>query len=192
MVAQSAVRGPIGPGEVLAVASRVATEEVVRQHRDVRPPLAHRRQVDRHGVQTKQQVLPESSRRHLGFQIGVDGDAGPQTRRTLRVYASMVQGLEDAESGPLSMQPGDAVHEWLQRADSPSWVEMPASGPGFKNNDWDSHDFGSSVLADVIKESGKRYHDGHLAENPEASVIETNDARHPAVELHIKADFTAG
>ena len=129
----------------------------------------------------------------LGFTIGVDGDAGPQTRRILRTYISMVSGAENAEGVLGLVEPNSLAHQWLQSDSSPRWQEMPASGVGFKNADWDAHDFGSSTLADVIRGAGQRYQDDYRSQNPGASLIETNDAsKKPGGDNHDHETHEAG
>jgi peptidoglycan hydrolase-like protein with peptidoglycan-binding domain len=114
--------------------------------------------------------------RELGLPVGVDGSYGPNTQRGIDVYKSMLGGddrtkhLEDR-----TIRPGDKTHQALVSDDAPRWQEMPKSGPGFVNTDWDAHDYGSSQVANVIKNAGQRYQNDYRSKNPGASLITTND-----------------
>lgn len=112
----------------------------------------------------------------LGFPIEVDGDMGPSTQRALRTFTALVEGKEVARRATPHITPGSDLHQALERADLPRWMEMPASGVGFENIDADNHDYGWSVLADVVHGAGQRYYDEYQCLNPDSSAILTNDA----------------
>jgi hypothetical protein len=113
----------------------------------------------------------------LGFPIGVDGAFGGQTDRYIEVLETMLTGREYVtQSASASIEPGGPLHRALQSDDCPRWGEMPSEGPGYKNLDWDAHDFGTTTLVRVIQRTGQRYFDDYLKDHPNAAPIATNDA----------------
>jgi hypothetical protein len=112
----------------------------------------------------------------LGLDIGVDGAYGKQTERGIAVFKTMISGAERTKNidDPV-LRPGDKLHQALVSENAPRWQEMPKSGPGFVNQDWDRHDYGSSKMAEVIKAAGARYNKDYLSAHPSACPITTND-----------------
>lgn len=113
--------------------------------------------------------------RDLGFDIGVDGQFGGQTKNALQVYEAMLTGEDDTSDLRGVLRPGSDLHRVMASDDAPRWTRMPNSGPGFRNADYDGYSYGSEHMAEMVREAGQSYHDNHLASNPDASVIELND-----------------
>lgn len=112
----------------------------------------------------------------LGFPLAIDGDMGPSTLRALRTFNALVEGKSSTRHASSHIKPESDLHRALERTDLPTWMEMPAEGIGFRNIDDDNHDYGWSVLADVIASVGQRYYDDYQCLHPDASPLLTNDA----------------
>lgn len=119
--------------------------------------------------------LLQARLKEFGFDVGVDGELGPQTQRALQVYRSMLTGTDDATEGPGHLEPGDLVHLALTLEAPPKWVEMPKSGPGFVNEDTDHFGYGSEEAKAALEEAGAAYQRDHLATNPGAALLSLND-----------------
>ncbi|TNE50814.1 MAG: hypothetical protein EP343_06575 [Deltaproteobacteria bacterium] len=118
----------------------------------------------------------QSRLRELGFDIGVDGDWGNQTKNALEVYEAMLRGRSDSSDMRGVLRPGSDLHRVMASPDAPKWSRMPNRGPGFVNGDRDGYSYGSEKLAAVVQEAGQSYHDNYLRTHPGASVMDLNDA----------------
>lgn len=112
----------------------------------------------------------------LGFNVGIDGDAGGETRAALRLFEAQLTGEENVSSLSGKVVPGSTLHKALASTLAPRWEKIPASGTGFVNGDTDHHSYASARTVSVIKDAGARYHTNHLATNADDSLITTNDA----------------
>lgn len=124
----------------------------------------------------------------LGFDwIQPDDSMGPTTVSVIRLFQAMKNGLHQVNlpQNDGRIDPGGSTLRWLNAANAPRWVLMPAgsAAEGYINleraDTSDSHDFGCSWLADALADAGKHYRDNHLATNPGAAVLAINDTSVP-------------
>jgi hypothetical protein len=117
----------------------------------------------------------------------VDGKIGPETIRAIQLFQAIKNGF-DVLANPKNdgrIDPGGDTHQWLQAANAPHWIRMPAGSEseGYINDEVadtsDNHDFGTDWLADTLRETGTSYRSGFLVEHPKASPIRINDTSMP-------------
>ncbi len=163
---------PTRAGQMVGALDRMfAANNRPHQGVGILSPVGSRQLNRRDDVLAVQERLNE-----LGFDLEADGVFGNQTRNALQVYEGMIRGEDDASDLPGILKPGTRLDQVLGSDDAPRWTEMPDEGPGFDNVDWDGFSHGSQRLADVIRDVGQSYNDDYLAANPNASVMELNDA----------------
>lgn len=112
----------------------------------------------------------------LGFSPPTHGRFDRATERTLRVFEALVTGREGVSGTNAKLQPGSDLLNALSSPHAPRWVRVPASGPGFVNNDVDGYSHATDRLVSVVRDAGQRYADGYLASHPSAASISLNDA----------------
>ena len=124
----------------------------------------------------------------LGFNwLQADTVCGPETIRTIQLFQCIKNGLnvvgDPRNDGRINAN-GD-THQWLQAANAPRWILMPAGSKaeGFINDELadtsDQHDYGASWLADVLRAAALDYKNQYLRVHPTASVIRLNDISMP-------------
>jgi len=124
----------------------------------------------------------------LGFDwLGEEGaiDRVDQlTIDTIKLFQTIKTGLNTITGDGRVDANGDTL-KWLQASNAPRWQEMPAGSPaeGFKNDELadksDKHDFGTSWLADTLKNTGARYKIDFLSGHAAAALLSLNDASLP-------------
>src|SRR5438093_4250314 len=118
MLMQSPDSGRIEPGNILAVALRVAAEKMVRQEIDVLPAVSQRRDVDLDSIQAKEQVLTEPAGSSLGIHVSICSreHSHVDAPRGGRAYALEIPRFQNAQEFCLQIEwnVGDFVQE--QRA----------------------------------------------------------------------------
>lgn len=118
--------------------------------------------VGQNGANREIDVLKVQTRlAELGFYTSiVDGDCGPKTVRSIRLFQSVTMGLQQI-GGDGRIDPGMGTHKWLDAENAPKWVLMPQEGTGYRNVERedasDKHDYGSSWLANTIALAGASY-----------------------------------
>lgn len=112
----------------------------------------------------------------LGFSVPTHGRFDRATERTLRVFEALVTGREGISGTTARVQPGSDLLLALNAPDAPRWQRVPASGPGFVNDDVDGFSYAADTLVDVVRDVGQRYSDSYLSVNPGAARISLNDA----------------
>ena len=137
-------------------------------------------------VNKREDVMKVQARlAQLGFDwVRIDGDAGAQTRKGIRIFQAMTQG--DEVVGP-GHQDGRVDHngetlKWLNAANPPRWGLMPTGsiGQGFINVEvtaqpHDRHDWGSSWTREMIVAAGAAYRRSWLSSHPNATPLAIND-----------------
>jgi hypothetical protein len=124
----------------------------------------------------------------LGFGfITADGEVGPSTIKAIRLFQAIKAGLTRIKpqqvDGKVDVN-GDTL-KWLQAANAPRWLLMPAGSKpeGFVNDNiadlGDKHDFGTNWMADTLSATGATYRDEHLASHPGAALLHINDTSLP-------------
>ncbi len=129
------------------------------------------------GANSKADVkIVQQRLKDLGFNIAVDGGWGKQTKNSLQVFGSMLNGNEAVSDTTSTLRAGSDLHRALGSSDAPRWERMPSAGTGFRNADTDGYSYGSGRLADMVKDAGQRYHDSYLRDHPDATPLSINDA----------------
>ena len=109
------------------------------------------------------------------------------TLQAIQLFQAMKNGLNvlNDPRNDGKIDPNGDAHLWLQAANAPRWITMPAgsAAEGFINDELadqsDNHDFGASWLADVIRAIGLKYKNGYLKTHPTAAIIRINDISKP-------------
>jgi hypothetical protein len=124
----------------------------------------------------------------LGFDwLGSEGviDRVDQlTINTIKLFQTIKTGVNVITGDGRVDANGDTL-KWLQASNAPRWQVMPAGSPaeGFKNDELvdksDHHDFGTSWLADTLKNTGARYKIDFLGAHAAAALLSLNDASLP-------------
>ena len=124
----------------------------------------------------------------LGFNwLQADAVMGPETISTIMLFQASKNGL-NVVTDPRNdgrIDPGGGTHLWLQASNAPVWQLMPAGSKaaGFINDELadasDNHDFGTSWLANVLREIGLIYKSDYHNTHPTAAVLRINDISKP-------------
>ncbi|AFZ59968.1 glucosaminidase domain-containing protein [Anabaena cylindrica FACHB-243] len=123
----------------------------------------------------------------LGYKWVGDPQSADRDRGlfdAIKLFQSIIVGRSTV-SGDGRVDVGEITHRWLQAANAPQWVLMPASDPdnGFVNGELaeihDNHDFGTHWLADVIKAIAQDYQNSYRSTHPKAAPFAINDVSLP-------------
>lgn len=121
----------------------------------------------------------------LGFDwISSDKKLDKMTIEIIRLFQSIINGHHSI-SGDGKIEVGKTTHLWLQAANAPRWQTMPAGSQaeGFINFELsdtkDTHDFGTSWMAETIKSAAAHYRDNYLRANTSAALLTINDVSLP-------------
>jgi hypothetical protein len=124
----------------------------------------------------------------LGFDwLKADETVGPMTVETIQLFQAIKNGFDKVnvkKNDGLVEMDGD-THRWLQAANAPRWLRMPAGSKdqGFVNDEVadtsDNHDFGTDWLANTLTAAGARYLNDFLKSNPTAAALTINDTSKP-------------
>jgi len=131
---------------------------------------------------TKQRLV------ELGFEwLVVDSTTHDETIRAIRLFQAIKSGHQrvahPANDGRID--PGGDTYLWLQAANAPRWMPMPAGSAlaGFRNversDTYDQHDWGTDWLAATVTAAGAAYRDAYLTRRPGAALLTINDASLP-------------
>lgn len=154
----------------------VSTLGLLFENRPERPLSEIRGAVGAEGRNNTDDVRAVQRRlKDLGFDVKTDGHFGRDTQTALRVFDSMLRGHDSVTSAEDTLRPGSELHRALMSPSAPRWERMPASGTGFTNIDRDGFSYGSSRMADVIRDAGQRYHDDYLSSHAGNAEIPVND-----------------
>lgn len=151
-------------------------------------PIDIQNSVGSQGVNNSDDVRAVKTRLiELGFDwLGSEGviDKVDQlTINTIKLFQTIKTGINVITGDGRVDANGDTL-KWLQAANAPRWQVMPAGSPaeGFKNDELadksDKHDFGTSWLADTLKDTGGRYKTDFLTAHT-AALLSLNDASLP-------------
>ena len=148
-----------------------------------------RNSVGLNGVNDAADVLSVKSRLiDLGFDwLTPDGVIGPITIQTIRLFQAIKNGFNRVDDQRLDgrVDVGGELSKWLNAVNAPQWQEMPAGSraQGFSNDELadtdDNHDFGTSWLAETIRETAVVYQASFLISHSGAAVIHINDISLP-------------
>ena len=97
---QSAHRRRRKSGHLLAIAGTVAIEKMRRQQRNIFAPVAQRRQMNLHSIETEQQVFAEVARRRplrCSCALVAESNAHIHAPRLRRAHALQFSGLKHAQ-----------------------------------------------------------------------------------------------
>ena len=141
------------------------------------------------GVNNPDDVLAVKSRLvELGFPfVTADSAMGPLTIKAIRLFQAMKNGFnvvnDPRNDGRVDVN-GDTL-KWLQAVNAPQWQRMPAGSvaEGFLNDNIadvsDNHDFGTSWMADTLRDTGAAYKATFLVAHPQAALLHINDTSVP-------------
>lgn len=125
----------------------------------------------------------------LGFDwLTADDVIGPTTVKTIRLFQAIKNGMNriDPLQSDGRIDPGGDTLQWLNADNAPRWLKMPpgSKAEGFHNSELidqptDAHDFGTSWLADTIKDAAADYRDDFLSANPTKALLTINDISLP-------------
>jgi hypothetical protein len=124
----------------------------------------------------------------LGFDwLTPDHQAGPETVQVIKLFQAIKNGFnrvsDPRNDGRIDVG-GDTL-KWLQAVNAPRWQQMPAGSKaeGYVNDEIadtsDHHDFGTSWLADTLRDTGKTYKADYLNSHSKAAVLTINDTSLP-------------
>jgi hypothetical protein len=136
--------------------------------------------VGRGGKNHPEDVVKVKQRlQELGFDWFKPGSqVDPGLIQAINLFQSIING-KTAVRGDGIIDVGGKTHQWLQASNAPRWMLMPIEGTGFVNYErrdkTDTHDYGTSWLADVIVAAGKHYEENYRRGNPSISPIPIND-----------------
>ena len=131
MLHQKIARWFVEPGQFLAVALGVLAQKIVRQRHDVFAPIPQRRQCNLDRVQSKKQILTETSGRHFLVQIRVrrGNDADVRVQSFRRTDALEFSRLDHAQQFRLLIHRNvrDLVHEqraFVRQLEAPGAIRL--------------------------------------------------------------------
>ncbi len=107
------------------------------------------------------------------------------TVKAIKLFQSIIAGDSTVRKADGRIDVGEVTHRWLQAANAPRWVTMPASDPsiGFVNYELDqtndNHDFGTHWLSDTILEIARDFQATHRKSNPGAAPFAINNVSLP-------------
>ncbi|WP_107671297.1 N-acetylmuramidase family protein [Cyanothece sp. BG0011] len=149
------------------------------------PALSLRGSVGSQGTNHADDVAKVKQRlKELGFDWFKPGSAvDPGLIQAIKLFQSIIDGKSQVK-GDGRIDVGGKTHQWLQAANAPRWITMPAEGKGYFNREvkietWDNHDYGTNWLSDTIIAAGQYYEDNYRKGNPKISPIPINDVSHP-------------
>lgn len=152
-------------------------------------PLIISRSVGAQAVNEAADVMAVKTRlSELGFDwLEPTAEVDAETIRTIRLFQAIKNSFNRV-SDPRNdgrIDPGGDTLRWLQAANAPRWLRMPAGSAeqGFVNIELlqtsDQHDFGVSWLAETIVAAGAAYRRDHLLLHPGAALLSLNDISLP-------------
>jgi hypothetical protein len=164
-------------------------------------PVTISKRVGRNGVNVAADVLAVKSRLiELGFDfIQADSQVNDLTIKAIRLFQAIKSGLTKLSFSQIDGRVdvnGDAL-KWLNAANAPRWVKMPAGGPGMVNDNIadlaDQHDFGTNWMADTLNATGLAYKAEFLDSHPGAALLHVNDTSLPTGgDTNMHAEHEAG
>jgi hypothetical protein len=104
--------------------------------------------------------------------------------KAIKLFQSIIAGRSTV-AGDGRVDVGGPTHLWLQAANAPRWQTMPNSNPSIslrnreKEDTSDDHDFGTSWLADTIREISVDYHNNFRISHPGSAPFTLNDVSRP-------------
>jgi hypothetical protein len=152
-------------------------------------PVTIGKSVGLNGVNNAADVLAIKTRlAELGFDfVNANSVVDEPTIRAIQLFQAMKNGLTKLilpqNDGRVDVS-GDTI-KWLNAANSPRWVLMPAGSlEGGMINDniadlGDDHDFGSNWIADTLTAAGLAYKTDFLDSHPGAALLHINDTSLP-------------
>jgi hypothetical protein len=121
----------------------------------------------------------------LGFDfITLNRVMDADTIQAIKLFQTIKNG-KNTISGDGLIDPGKDTHKWLNASNAPQWQMMPQGTPaeGFFNVELteltDHHDFGTSWLAETIREVAATYLRTYLTPHPRAALLTINDVSLP-------------
>jgi hypothetical protein len=121
----------------------------------------------------------------LGFDfITLNRVMDADTIQAIKLFQTIKNG-KNTISGDGLIDPGKDTHTWLNASNAPRWQMMPQGTPaeGFFNVELteltDHHDFGTSWLAETIREVAATYLRTYLTPHPRAALLTINDVSLP-------------
>ena len=152
-------------------------------------PVTISNTVGLNGVNNAEDVLVIKAKLiELGFSFV---KAGPESDdslvRAIRLFQAMKNGATklDVPANDGRVDANGNTIKWLNAANAPRWVLMPAGSPegGMVNDNLadlnDDHDFGSSWMADTLIATGLSYKTDFLDSHPGAALLHINDTSLP-------------
>jgi hypothetical protein len=121
----------------------------------------------------------------LGFDfITLSQVMDADTIQTIKLFQTIKSG-KNTILGDGLIEPDKDTHKWLNASNAPRWQMMPQGTPaeGFFNVELtelaDHHDFGTSWLAETIREVAATYLRTYLTSHPRAALLTINDVSLP-------------
>ncbi len=111
----------------------------------------------------------------LGFRVQADGNYGVGTERAVRLFASIILGVEQHADAPPRLQASGIVARHLFDAGAPRWVEIPLDGTGWVRSDREGYHWATDSMLQGIQRIGERYNQ-YLSQNRGAVPFALNDA----------------
>lgn len=108
----------------------------------------------------------------------------PGTIQAIKLFQTIKNG-KNTIMGDGLIEPGQDTHKWLNASNAPRWQMMPQGTPdeGFFNVELtelaDHHDFGTSWMAETIRETAATYRRTYLTTHPRAALLTINDVSLP-------------
>lgn len=152
-------------------------------------PITINSSVGHNGTNNPADVLAVKTRLvELGFGfLEADSEVDGLTIKAIRLFQAMKNGATKlnvpANDGRVDVN-GDTM-KWLNAANAPQWVRMPAGSAdvGMVNDNiadvGDHHDFGANWMADTLNATGLAYKADFLGSHPGAALLHINDTSLP-------------
>lgn len=118
----------------------------------------------------------------LGYTFA--GASAQKLIEAIRLFQAIIQGRTQIRGVDGRVDAGGQTHRFLEAANAPQWMRMPARGIGFYNVEVveqtnDNHDYGLDWMSNVIKAAGLHYELAYRKKRPGSALMVINDVSVP-------------
>ncbi|MEM9805634.1 MAG: hypothetical protein AAF959_10170 [Cyanobacteria bacterium P01_D01_bin.56] len=118
----------------------------------------------------------------LGYQFA--GDSYAKLVNAIRLFQAIISGRTTVRGMDGRVDVNGRTQRFLEAANAPQWMMMPARGKGFYNFEVieqinDDHDYGIDWMSNVIRAAGIHYDLAYRKNNPKIAPIAINDVSLP-------------